>query len=124
MSDVPVEHPAATWAWRIGRVVLELAALVVAAMYALILGFISGMKCDEGCAYNSGDGNPTGVPWRDAADSWQWSFLPLIGVATLALVAATIALARIKGAGSIATWLVAALALLVPVLPWIFSAPA
>ena len=119
MSDVPVESPAAKWAWRIGRVVLELAALLLAAAYALMLGFISGWRCDEGCTYNRNYGNPTGVPWKEASDSWQWAAFGVAGAAMLAMVAASIFVVRLKGADSVATWVMLGLTLAIAVFPWL-----
>ena len=122
MNDLSVDHSLSTWAWRIGRVLLELAALALSAGYALMLGLFAGFKCDESCTYNTNYGNPTGVSWTEAADSWQWTALALAGLATLGLVATSIVVARLKGAGSVATWLVVGLTIVAAVFPWVLYA--
>jgi hypothetical protein len=57
-------------------------ALMIVGLYA------SGMRCDESCTYLTGEGNPTGVRWQQAADSWQWTAVGVLGLATFVLTLA------------------------------------
>lgn len=65
---------------------------VVMVLNDFIYFSVGGWSCDETCTYASNHGNPTDVPWREAADSWQWDALVGLSVASfLALMVGVIA---------------------------------
>jgi cation transport ATPase len=71
-----------------GRVAGSLAIAGLGLVTAAIWVFVGGFSCDESCTLLTGEGTRPGIPWRDAADSWQWTAITCLGLATLVLALA------------------------------------
>ena len=48
------------------------------------------VRCYDACRFTRGAGHPSGVPWRQAFDAWEWYFQ--LAAAVFGTVAATAAL--------------------------------
>jgi hypothetical protein len=103
-----------------GRVAGSLAVGALGLVIAAIWVFVSGFSCDESCTLLQGEGTRPGIPWRDAADSWQWTAIGWLGFATLVCalacaVALHVPAARRRRAPAV----LGGLAALCGVIPWL-----
>ncbi|HEY7075509.1 MAG TPA: hypothetical protein VH418_09070 [Solirubrobacteraceae bacterium] len=67
------------------RIASSLLVAALGLVTATVWVFVSGFSCDESCTLLTGEGTRPGVPWQDAADSWQWTAIGGLGLATLVL---------------------------------------
>jgi hypothetical protein len=102
------------------RIAASLGVFVLGLATATVWVFVSGFSCDESCTLLTGEGTRPGIPWQDAADSWQWTAIGWLGLATL-LFALGCAITRhvpaARGRGL--PRVLGALAALCGVIPWL-----